>query len=831
MCPFATMRADPPVCGALLIITAMNWLLRRLLALWVRFRVLPEDAAARLRDRGHPVCYVLERRSVVDVAVLQQACLALKLPRPGRPLAAGTRELRAYFYLSRPRGLLGTRRDPRPPPHLAQMIAALRSDPQADFDLVPAAVYWGRAPGREGSWLRLLLAEDFGVTSRARKFLQVLFNGRNTLIELDEPLSLRSLLGTELESALRGRRVVRNLRALYARARAARIGPDLSHRRTIVNRVLRTRAVRAAVAQEMRERRLPRRRALQRARDYAWEIAANYSHPFVRFMEHALAWLWNRLYDGVEFGHAATLAAVAGGNEIIYVPCHRSHMDYLLLGYAIYVHGYAVPHTAAGVNLNLPVVGRFLRKGGAFFIRRSFAGNRLYTVVFMKYLAAIMARGHPLEYFIEGGRSRTGRLLQPKTGMLMMTVRSFLADPIRPVVFVPVYFAYERLVEGATYVGELSGRPKEKESVLGLLGQWRVLRQRFGKVYVNLGEPIALAGVLDSHGPDWRGLPFEDETRAAWVGAAVDELAERIMRNINSAAAVTPINLLALALLAMPRQALPETHLVRQLELYRSLLTTFPYSDRVTVTTLGGEQMVAYGESLRLVTREPHALGEIVRMSAENAVLATYFRNNVLHLFALPSLIACVFVSNARVPTRDIQRLAWRINPYIRAELFLRWSEEELPAVVEGVLACLCAHGLIEPDPEVEGWRRAPPASAAAMQLSLLARATIQTIERYYVVVAELVTAGSGALDQATLEERCQQTAQRVALLYGLDSPEFFDRTMFANFIALLRTRGVIRAGGGGKLLFDDVLLRVAQDAQFVLSEPLRHSILQIMHA
>jgi glycerol-3-phosphate O-acyltransferase len=303
------------------------------------------------------------------------------------------------------------------------------------------------------------------------------------------------------------------------------------------------------------------------------------------------------------------------------------------------------------------------------------------------------------------------------------------------------------------------------------------------------------------------------------------------MRNINSAAAATPVNLLAVTLLAMPRQALPCGDLVRQLELYRSLLRDFPYSDRVTVTPLGGEQMVAYGESLRLVTREPHALGEIVRMSVENAVLATYFRNNVLHLFALPSLIACVFVSNARVATRDIQRLAWRIYPYIAAELFLRWSEAEVPAVVEGVLACLGARGLIEPDPEIEGWRRAPPAGVEAMQLSLLAQATIQTIERYYVVVAQLVIAGSGALNQATLEERCQQTAQRMAQLYGLDSPEFFDRSMFANFIALLRARGVIRAVEGGKLTFDEVLLRVAQDAQFVLSEPLRHSILQIMHA
>jgi len=809
----------------------MNWLLRRVLALWVRFKVLPENAAAQLRGRPRPLCYVLEQRSATDLAVLQQACASLRIPRPGRPLGGGTHELRSYFWLTQPRGLMGQRLDRRPPRQLAQMIAALRADPEADFELVPAAVYWGRAPQREASWLRLVLSEDFGVTSRARKFMQVLFNGRNTLLELDEPLSLRALLSEELGGALHGRRVARTLRALYARRRAARIGPDLSHRRTIVNQVLRTRAVRAAVTQEMRERRLSRHKALQRARGYAWEIAANYSHAFVRLMEHALGWLWNRLYDGVVFGHAATLAAVAEGNELIYVPCHRSHMDYLLLGYAIYVHGYAVPHTAAGVNLNLPVVGRFLRKGGAFFIRRSFAGNRLYTVVFMKYLAAIMSRGHAIEYFIEGGRSRTGRLLQPKTGMLLMTVRAFLADPARPVVFVPVYFGYERLVEGATYVGELSGRPKEKESIRGLLGSWRVLRQRFGKVHVNLGEPIALAEILDRHERHWRTRRLDEETRTPWLATAVDELAERIMRNINSAAAVTPINLLALALLAMPRLALPEADLVRLLELYRSLITSFPYSSRVTVTTLSGTEMLAYGESLRLIEREPQGGADIVRMTVENAVLATYFRNNILHLLALPSLIACVFVSNTRVSTADIQRLAWRIYPYIGAELFLHWSEAELPAVVEAALHCLAAHGLIEPDAQADGWQRPPPAAPQAMQLSLLAQATLQTIERYYMVVAQLVLAGSGEITQLILEERCQQTAQQMTLLYGLNSPEFSDRALFANFIALLRSRGVIRTGAGGRLEFDEVLTRVAQDSQFVLSEQLRHSILQIMHS
>jgi glycerol-3-phosphate O-acyltransferase len=832
----------------------MDWLLRRLLALWVRYKVRPEDAVvysstaetglrpfqpaserrdfrSLIRDRDKPVCYVLERRSVTDLAILQSACLRLKLPRPGKRLVPRASDLRSFFYLSRPRGFWDERSDRRPPPQLQQMIAALAADSRLDIELIPVAVYWGRAPQREASLFRLLLVEEWALASRARKFMQVLFNGRNTLIEFDEPISLRSLLRDEAGPAIRGRRVARALRALYAKQRAARIGPDLSHRRTIVNGVLRTRAVRAVVAQEAREKKSTRRQALLKARQYAEEIAANYSHAFIRFMEASLARLWNRLYDGVVFGHVETLEQAVNGNEIVFVPCHRSHMDYLLLSYAIFVHGYAIPHIAAGINLNLPIVGRFLRKGGAFFIRRSFRGNALYTVVFMKYLAAIIARGHSIEYFIEGGRSRTGRLLQPKTGMLSMTVRSFLRDPGRPIVFIPVYFGYERIVEGNTYLGELSGKPKEKESVLGLLRVVRKLRERFGQVHVNLGEPIKLEEVLDGHTGDWRSRAIDADIRMPWVGSAVDELAAKIMRNINSAAAVTPINLLAITLLATPRLALPKAELLRQMDLYRELLRGFSYGDRVTVTSLTAAEILAYGQSMKTVSCEAHPLGDIVRMSDESAVLATYYRNNILHLFAMPSLVACAFVSNTTVRTEDIQRLAWRIYPYIAAELFLRWGESELPDVVLKVLTCLERFGLIEGDPDRAEWRRPPPASEKAMQLSLLAQATIQTIERYYLAIEQLVRAGSGQMTQVALEERCQLTAQRMGMLYGLDSPEFFDRAMFENFIDLLRARGVIRLSSTGKLEFDDVLMRVAADAQFVLSEQIRHSILQVSHS
>ena len=204
-------------------------------------------------------------------------------------------------------------------PHLLALIEELRADSVRDVLLVPTAVYWGRAPQKEGSWLRLLFAENWALTTRARKFFAVLVNGRSVMVDMGEPLSLRSMLDAA-PAADQARRVTRVLRGILRRQRATRIGPDLSHRRTIVARVLRARAVRAVVAAEAREKHDRYRSGLLQARKYAFEIAANYSHPFVQIAEKLLGRVWNRVYDGVKFNHADTLRQVSEGNEVVYVP-------------------------------------------------------------------------------------------------------------------------------------------------------------------------------------------------------------------------------------------------------------------------------------------------------------------------------------------------------------------------------------------------------------------------------------------------------------------------------------------------------------------------------
>jgi glycerol-3-phosphate O-acyltransferase len=806
-------------------------LVRRFVALWVRPSVMPDNLGERFVP-GRSVVYALEKQSLVDLAVLEYVCRERRLPLPLKPLTGPSRPGIGLLFMSRRAGFFGLRVDRRTPEALRALTSAAAVDPAFDVDIVPISLFWGRAPGRERSWFRLLVAEGWDIGGRFRKVLSLLVNGRNLVLLFGEALPLQPSLAETRGLPVGPRRLSRQLRAQLRNQRVASIGPDLSHRRTIVAQVLKTQAVRDAVRGEMKAKGISRRETLKIARGYAFEIAANYSHWFVTLMYGVLSRLWNRLYDGVELANFSSLESVAEGSEVIYVPCHRSHMDYLLMSYVVYHKGYAVPHIAAGINLNMPVIGSFLRRGGAFFLRRSFSGNALYSAVFMKYLGLMMARGHSIEYFIEGGRSRTGRLLQPKAGMLSMTVRSYLRDPARPLVFVPVYFGYERLVEGRTYIGELSGRAKEKESVLSLLKTIPALRSRFGKVYVSFGEPLPLDPLIRRHAPDWTGEPSGTDDRPEWLNPLVRELARGIMTRINAAACVTPINLIGLVLLATPRQSMGEADLARQLELYASLLRQAPYSPLVWVTGADGATMIRYGESLGILRRQSHELGDVLRMSSEeHSVLTSYFRNNALHLLLMPSLLACAFLSNATVPRADLHRLARRVYPYVADEYFLRWAEAELPAVVDELLEDLLNHGLLTANEDRTLWHRPDAESREAVQISVLAQATVPILERYYLALALLLKAGSGRLSQEALERQCQLMAQRMALLYEINSPEFFDRALFRNFIALLRERQVLAVNEDDRLAFEPAMLEaIVADAQVVLNEQVRNSILQVVH-
>ncbi len=801
----------------------------QLLQPWVRIRRDPAEPAALLKP-GVPVCYVIERDGFSDALILQRACREAGLPSPMQALAR-TRRRRSIFALTRRDGwIFGRNRKRAADEPLRQLVHSLEGMPDHDIQIVPVAIYVGRAPTRDSGWFRVLFAENWVMVGRFGRLLALLLNGRDTAVHFSAPISLRSVLDEsgEITPERFARKIARVLRTHFHRIRAAVIGPDLSHRRTVVDAVLNAEPVRAAIAANAVKDKISHAKAWRKAQKMALEIAADYSHTVVRSASFVLSNFWNKLYDGIAMHHFDKVRAAAPGFEVIYVPSHRSHADYVLMSYQLHVSGVVVPHIAAGANLNLPVLGPILRRGGAFFMRRSFAGNPLYSVVFKEYLAQLIDRGVPMEYFIEGGRSRTGRLLAPHGGLLAMTVRAFLRAPRRPVLFQPVYIGYEKLMEGNSYAGELSGKPKEKESLLGLLKGLKVLRQRYGHVALNFGEPIELTPLLDAVSPDWRTANTDPEAKPEWLNALVDRLAQQIHININRAADVNPINLLALALLATPKHAMSERDMLTQLELSKALIEELPYSDRVTLTPMNPAAIIAYGEQMRWIERTKHPLGDVLTVNGEQAVLLSYFRNNVLHLMASAAWVACCFLNNRRMSRDGILRLGRVVYPFIQGELFLPWDADGFTQQLQATIDFLVRRGLLESNNDGRSLERSAGQEDSAFQLRVIARSLIQAFERYYITIAALAKNGPHTLTAAELENACTLTAQRLSLLNELSAPEFFDKALFRGFIQKLRERKVVWTDEAGKLDYDNALEDLVRDARVILSREVRHSILKI---
>lgn len=800
-------------------------ILRAILHIWVRSKVFPDPLSNSQINSDIPVCYVMDTDALSSVLILDKACEQNRLPRPLSPIeginntggraCAALRKLSGFFVRR-----YSTRRSPK---IIRNLVEEALLNPDFEVQLVPISILVGRAPDKENSIIKVIFSEGWSVEGRLRRLLSTFINGRDTCIYYGPPTSLRELVDEKTGAAIAVRKACRLMRIQLRQSRETAIGPDLSHSRTIVKQIINSDRVRTALGEKSQSTGKSLKKLQQETEVAVREISANYSYTAIRLSDVLLTWFWNRIFQGVELNHFQNFEHNASGKEIIYVPCHRSHIDYMLLSYLLYTNGHVPPHIAAGSNLNLPFLGKFLRRCGAFFIRRSFRDDLVYAAIFDEYLSTILAQGVSVEYFIEGGRSRTGRLLPPKGGMLQMTVRAYLGTPKRPIIFQPVYIGYEQLVEGSSYISELSGKEKKSESLSDLFSVFGILRRNYGKVHVNFGEPIYLDALLERAAPNWRTQELEQ--KPTWLPSVVDTLASSIMTNINGAADVNPINLLAICLLATTKHALPRQDLESQIKLCLSILKLSPPGGMVTITELNAREIVAYGEQLGVIATRKHTLGDIIFVPEKAAVQLTYFRNNVAHLFAVPSFLASCFLIRNEILRSRVLRQFTLIYPYLQRELFLPWSYTEAKQTLAHYITVFESLELISGKRTL---KRAGGGSQSAASLGLLGRGLLQTFERYLITISVLVHKGSGILSPDELEELCILYAQRISLLHEFDAPEFYDKTLFRQFIRNLSQEGILSENDSGKLEFDEALESISEDAKLVMSTELRHGIIQV---
>lgn len=810
----------------------LNYIGRKLLYLWAKVDVVPTSIAQLNLDPDKPVIYVLESRAWSSLLVLENECAELGLTSP--LLRLPTPELRNWHsvYTIAPRQPFKAwlQNQPKRSRMIRGILETLLENPDLDIQFVPVSIFWGRPVAKQKHAVTVLFAHSWEIAGRIRQFFRILIHGRDTLVQFSEVISFRSLLVGRLDNDENIDNIQRVLSDRLFQVKTATLGPDTSHRRTLVRDLLLVPDVQDAIRKRsIEENKSPYKAALQ-ARKYLYEIVADRTSITIRLMQMGLTSFWNKFYSGIKVYHADQLRKLALTHELVYVPCHRSHVDYLLLSYVIHYQGLSIPHIAAGKNLNMPIIGPILRGGGAFFIRRSFKGNELYSTVMFEYLAKLVSMGTPVEYFVEGGRSRTGRLLKPRPGMLAMTVRAFLKYRKRPVAFIPVYVGYEKMIEGKAYLAELSGHDKKAESLFTSIRSILGIKGNFGHVYTSFGTPVMLTQHLDNINPNWLIQEYDDTHRPGWIKEAVNDIAEHIMVNINRAAHVNAINLVSTVLLATPKQHMDEAQLASMIDIYCSIINSFDYSSKIKVISLSGTEQVKRAESLKRVKRRKHKMGDIIYLDSKNSVLLTYYRNNILHLTALPSVIACCF-NNAPVQKLDnIIELVSITYPFLRRQLFITWTQEQLPEAIEHIVGILADLGLLEQTGKNE-YSRPRASSIKYGQLELLARVISPVLELYYMTFAILLNTGTNKISEPDLIEHSFLMAQRVSMIYELNSPDFFDKRLITSFIDSLRDIKYISIDADGLIEYSVDYLKVGEDAVSLLNRNIRSSILQLLNA
>ncbi len=770
----------------------MSWMRNTLLKVFhypVKWLVKPHSIPAQISselgiDTNKPIIYLLPTNSVTDQLALRMAAKDLSLPTPNTSVELAGKSYPGVLFLRKTQPLFKKQRSHTEVESVFTELVHLHRDyPEVDTQVVPVFVSWGRAPGKGKPGLADLIA-DRAAPSWLRKLFIVLFLGRDNFISFSRAVSAQQMAAQHGSDSHIAQKLIRVASTHFHRKRQSLTGPTLLERETLYNSLLGSTSVRRAIADEAEGKKISPEQARARARSYIDEIAADYREGLIRFGNRLLTRIWNKIYNGINVKHAERVRELArNGHEIIYVPCHRSHMDYLLLTYVIYHEGMVTPHIAAGINLNFWPVGKIFRRGGAFFLRRSFAGNKLYTAVFREYLELLFNRGYSVKYYPEGGRSRTGRLIPPKTGMLAMTLQALIKGVKRPVSIVPVYIGYENVMEVKSYLSELKGTSKKKESNLQVFSAIRKLKN-YGYGFVNFGEPIQLNQFLEQTVPDWRTqLPTDPDKKPGWLTPTVNALANSVMLRINKAAAINGMAITSLCLLSSKTKGMSKSELTSAVDCYMSMLRAVPFSNDATLPNMEAAELVDATLKLDKFVVKDDGYGPLISPQADSAIYLTYYRNNIQHLFAIPGLVmAHAFAGNGVDKNQTLQLVA-ALYPLLQKELFIYMSQDEALAYANTLIDFMISQGLL-----VEREGRIAPPSAQSDQFHnawLLSRCMQETFQRYAVVLT--VISKQKILSRNELERVSKVVAERLSALFGMSSPEFYDKNVLSSFITALR--------------------------------------------
>ncbi len=724
----------------------VSWWLALLESLLVRYVKIDDEwiEAVRAAAAKGPVVFVLRNRSLVDLLCIRGLAKRYGLPPLGFVAGLSTflfmplwlwivrlfrrrrperrrRKLTEVFagggsalvFLRRPAAVwLGSR-------PVAVDGIRLAVEVQGELGLpvqaVPTVIIWGEDPmrraGRSG-WRFVLGTNDY---PRLLRSLWMLVRRRSVHgTWVGEPLDLAAL---RRERATNDEALVGIVRAGVGRRiemiRRARLGSLTKPSSRIKAEVLGSRRLKEDLAVIAAEEGIPAAEVPARARQIIRQLATDFRPRVLTLFAAVMAFVWKRLYSGIDVRDEdlERLREASGRGPLLILPCHKSHIDYLVISQVMRDANIMLPHIAAGENLSFWPLGPLFRSSGAFFIRRKFILDRFYTAVVGAYIRRLLQEGYSLEVFIEGGRSRTGKLLRPKLGMLEMSLRAMAASPLIDPGVLPMFIGYERVIEERAYVDESTGRPKQRENVAGLFKIAGVLFHRYGRLHVRAGNHFTFSEVLGR-----LGMTREQMLDGHARRDAAQEIALDTLREINRVAVATPSALLASALLSRRELRVSRTELRRDAIRLASFLASEDMARSDLVARWPDES--GAGESGDTLDRTIAVFIRGGRISAQGAgsergyeiapgqrLPLDYYKNNTVHFFVPAALAAVTLLaaSDGEVSLDDLAADAASACRLYRWEFLLPEQPASVdagptPAVLElaaSGIAALARNGIV----------------------------------------------------------------------------------------------------------------------------------------
>ena len=679
-----------------------------------------------------------------------------------------------------------------------QYLIELQKSTHRPVYIIPQLMFFSKNPHRSIPTLIDILFGPEDKPGLFRRLIALFKNPEKVFFELSEPLNIKTYL--EMDSiqnqtlAYQSLMLRRNLLVQLNRHRQSITGPIRKTRLELKESILTSSRFQQFMDTYSKNREIPIYEVRKKADAYIEEIAAGYNPAYIKIFSAIVGWIIRTIFDGVAINNNALnkIKRLSLKGPLILIPCHKSHIDYLILSYLLYHNNMPVPLVAAGKNLSFWPMGPIFRSGGAFFIRRKFRGAVLYSKVFAEYIHKLLEEGFNIEQFIEGGRSRTGKLLMPKLGLLSILLNAYRNGACEEMVIVPIYIGYDRVLEEKSYLEELEGGQKEPETLRGVIKARKFLKKRYGKIYIEFEDPILVSDLVEKFGTP---LP---EMKPKEQNALCRNLGHRVINSINRAAVVTSYGLVASAILNSSKNRFTYNQMMSIIDTYIKFLTAqnAKLADTLVLDHVHAIQhaLDTYVQSkfIEPVSKDkelPHSESSYIIKAARRPYLE-YYKNNCISFF-----IPAAFTGLAILEKDAFQFSAADLHSdYKFLQNFFKfefaYDVDQTPEYyVRKAIKAFIDDAILMPHQTIPDTYNVTSAGLRKLKLYSIFLKTY--FESYWIVLDFLQNNSQNSMKAKDRLKKIETSASRMLKRHEIDHPEALSKASYQNAVDFFTSQGI----------------------------------------